>query len=88
MSDFIANAALKPEITTSNEFGAELGLMNGRVNLDATVYDKSTKNQIFNVSVSPTTGFNSKAINAGRITNKGVELGITAIPVQLRGRGS
>jgi TonB-linked SusC/RagA family outer membrane protein len=84
LSDFIANSALKPEITTSNELGAEVGLMNGRVNLDATVYDKSTKNQIFNVAVSPTTGFNSKSINAGRITNKGVELGITAIPVQLR----
>jgi TonB-linked SusC/RagA family outer membrane protein len=84
LSNAIANPTLKPEITTSTEFGAEVGLINGRLNLDATVYDKSTKNQIFNVDVSRTTGFSSKLINAGRITNKGFELGVTAIPVQLR----
>ncbi len=58
--------------------------MNGRVNLDATIYDKITKNQIFNVAVSPATGFTSKNINAGAISNKGFELGFTAIPVQLK----
>src|SRR6185503_10255645 len=84
LANAIANPTLKPEITNSNEFGAEMGLLNGRINVDATVYDKITKNQIFNVSVSPTTGFTSKNINAGAITNKGVEVGITAIPVQLR----
>lgn len=83
LANAIANPTLKPEITTSNEFGAEIGLYNGRVNIDATVYDKLTKNQIFNVAVSPTTGFGSKSINAGKISNKGFELGLTAIPVQM-----
>jgi hypothetical protein len=35
------------------------------------------------VAVSPTTGFSSKSINAGRVENNGFELGLTAIPVQL-----
>ena len=83
LSNFIANAELKPEITTSNEVGTELGFISGRVNLDATLYNKNTKNQIFNVAVSPTTGFSSKSINAGRVTNNGFELGLTAIPVQM-----
>jgi TonB-linked SusC/RagA family outer membrane protein len=83
LSDFIANAALKPEITTSNEVGAEASFLNGRANVDASLYDKRTRNQIFNVDVSPTTGFNSKSINAGEVSNKGIELGLTAIPVQL-----
>jgi outer membrane receptor protein involved in Fe transport len=84
LSNTIANPTLKPEITNSWEVGAELGFYNGRINLDGTYYDKTTKNQIFNVSVSPTTGFGSKNINAGQISNSGFELGITAIPVQLR----
>ncbi len=84
LGNAIANPRLKPELTTSSEAGLELGLLNGRVNMDATVYDRQTRNQIYNVAISPTTGFSSKAINAGRITNKGVEVGLTAIPVQLK----
>lgn len=84
LGNAIANPTLKPEITTSNEVGLEIGLLNGRVNMDATMYDKATKNQIFNVAVSPSTGFSSKSINAGRITNQGFELGVTAIPLQMR----
>jgi TonB-linked SusC/RagA family outer membrane protein len=81
LSDALANAELKPEITNSNEFGAELSLFDGRVTFDGSIYDKYTKNQIFNAPVSPTTGFTVKAINAGKITNKGNEflLGITPI---------
>jgi TonB-linked SusC/RagA family outer membrane protein len=84
MSNTVANPTLKPEITTSTEAGAEVGFLNGRINLDATMYAKETRNQIFNVSISPSSGFTSKAINAGKITNNGFELGLTAIPVQLR----
>lgn len=83
LGNAIANPTLKPEITTSNEFGVEAGLLNGRINLDATMYAKSTRNQIFPVTVSPATGFTSKQINAGEITNDGFELSVTAIPVQL-----
>jgi TonB-linked SusC/RagA family outer membrane protein len=83
LGDVLANADLKPEITHSDEFGAELGLFDGRITFDGSIYSKYTRNQIFNAPISPTSGFSSKAINAGKITNKGVEalLGIT--PLQL-----
>jgi TonB-linked SusC/RagA family outer membrane protein len=83
LGDVLANADLKPEITHSEEFGLELGLLDGRITFDGTIYSKFTQNQIFNAPISPTSGFSSKAINAGKISNKGVEalLGIT--PVQL-----
>jgi TonB-linked SusC/RagA family outer membrane protein len=75
----LANANLKPEITRSDEIGAEIALFNNRVTLDGSYYKKSTRNQIFDVEVSPATGFNRKWINAGEISNKGVEvlLGLT-----------
>jgi outer membrane receptor protein involved in Fe transport len=83
LGDNIANATLKPEITTSNEAGLELGFFNGRISFDATYYAKSTRNQILNLTVSPTSGFNSVAINAGEIQNKGAEVLVGATPIRM-----
>lgn len=84
LGDVIANAELKPEITRSNEAGVEVGFFDGRFTLDATIYDKQTRNQIFNVTVSPASGFSNKAINAGKIQNKGFEALASVTPLQLR----
>ena len=72
------NLELKPELTSSTEFGIETKLFNNRVTLDATYYRSSTNNQIVPVQVTPTSGFVSKIINAGEIQNKGLELFLSA----------
>jgi TonB-linked SusC/RagA family outer membrane protein len=78
----LANANLKPEITRSDEVGAEMALFGDRVLLDASAYRKSTRNQIFDVEISGASGFDRKWINAGEISNKGVEalLTVNVIP--------
>jgi TonB-linked SusC/RagA family outer membrane protein len=81
-NDVLANFALMPEITHSAEGGIEASFLDNRISVDASYYAKATKNQIFNVDVSPATGFQQKAINAGRVDNKGVEALLTVIPVQ------
>ena len=78
----LANPNLKPEITRSDEVGAELSLFDSRVSLDASFYSKSTRNQIFDVSISGASGFDKKWVNAGEISNKGIETLLTIIPVQ------
>jgi TonB-linked SusC/RagA family outer membrane protein len=83
LGDALANADLKPEITHSNEFGAELGLFDGRVTFDGSIYAKYTRNQIFNAPISPTSGFSSKSVNAGKITNNGFEALVGFTPIQL-----
>lgn len=69
----LANANLKPEITRSDEIGAEVSLFQDRVSLDASLYSKSTRNQIFDVEISGASGFDRKWVNAGEISNKGFE---------------
>ena len=69
----LANANLKPEITRSDEVGAELALFDNRITLDASLYSKSTRNQIFDVEISGASGFDRKWVNAGEISNKGFE---------------
>ena len=82
LSSNIANANLKPELTNSFEIGTEVGFFDNRVTLDASYYDKSTRNQIINLVVSSTGGFLTKSLNAGEIANHGVEALLTAIPVR------
>lgn len=82
LSNTIANPTLKPEITRSAEGGVEVGLFDGRVTLDASYYGKSTRDQIFDIAISPTSGFSFKTINAGRIDNKGVEALLTLVPLR------
>ena len=75
------NKNLKPELTSSLEFGLETILLNNRISLNATYYNASTINQIVRADVTPVTGFTSQVFNAGEIENKGWELIIGGRPV-------
>jgi len=74
---------LQNELTTSFEIGTDLRLFNNRIGLDFTYYDASTTNQILSISVAPTSGFGSRRVNAGEIRNYGIEMLLSATPVQL-----
>jgi outer membrane receptor protein involved in Fe transport len=76
-----ANAFLKPERTTGSEIGAEMSLWNDRVTVDATYYVKKTRDQIMNLTTAPATGFSAAAINAGQISNKGIEMLLSVKPI-------
>ncbi|MBX2898508.1 MAG: SusC/RagA family TonB-linked outer membrane protein [Cyclobacteriaceae bacterium] len=81
-TDRLANFSLKPEISTSYETGLDLKFFGGRLGLDVTYYQTLTRNQILNIPLSITSGYNSRAINAGEIKNYGVEVMLNTIPVK------
>jgi TonB-linked SusC/RagA family outer membrane protein len=81
----IPNAHLKPERTSSWEAGGEFRLLDDRVSLDATYYNKLTSNQIIPAQITPAIGFTSAVVNAGSIRNKGVELQSTITPIRSAG---
>lgn len=70
----LANLNLKPEISAAYEFGMDLRFLNNRIGLDVTYYQSRTKNQILNLPLDPTSGYNARKINAGLIRNNGVEV--------------
>lgn len=82
LSDNLANANLKPEQTTSAEMGAEIALLDNRVTLDASYYNKQTRNQILNLVIPPTSGYSTQAINAGQISNRGFEGSLSVTPLR------
>jgi TonB-linked SusC/RagA family outer membrane protein len=78
----ILNSNLKPEIATSYEAGIEAQFFKKRITLDASYYVTNSKNQIVGLDISQAAGFNSNVINAGKIQNKGIEIGLGLTPVR------
>lgn len=82
-SSEIANSSLKPEITTGIEIGADLRFFSGKIGLDLTYYDQSTRDQILGVDISRASGYTRRVLNAGEIQNKGVEVQLLATVVEM-----
>ena len=74
-------ADLKPEKTTSIEFGTEWHFFNNRLDLDITYYKTNTKNQLFTLPAPSGSEWNYYYINAGNIENKGLEVVLGATPI-------
>ncbi|WP_197076755.1 SusC/RagA family TonB-linked outer membrane protein [Hymenobacter terrenus] len=81
----IGNLDLTPEFTNEFEVGTDLNFFKDRIILSATYYDRRTSDQIFNVTLPFATGFASATTNAGEVSNKGIEFGLTLVPVDVAG---
>ena len=71
---------LNPEIITSNEAGADIKFLNGRLGFDFTYYNSVSTNQFLSLAAPSGSGYSSYFVNAGKIVNKGFELTIDAQP--------
>ena len=75
---------LKPEITKSIEFGTDFRLYKGLVDGTVTYYSSSSIDQVVKASISSSTGYNYMYLNAGELTNKGVETALHFTPVRTK----
>jgi len=76
------NPNLKDEVSTEAEVGVEMKFAKNRLGFDVSAYSKKSIDQIMSVSVSTATGYNSQWVNAGEMTNKGVELSLFGSPIK------
>jgi len=73
---------LEPEKQNSFEIGTEWRFVNNRLGFDFTYYDTKTTNQIFYIAAEPNVqGYTQNIVNAGEITNSGIELTINGKPI-------
>ncbi len=73
---------LKPQKKKSVELGTEIKLISNRLGLDVTWYKENTINQIMNIVITGTSGFQNQTINAGNLKNQGWELTCWASPLR------
>ena len=72
---------LKPERTSTIEFGTDLTFLENRLGVEFTWYQSNSRDQIFRVPVSETSGYGEIVTNVGEIENKGIELLVRGTPV-------
>jgi TonB-linked SusC/RagA family outer membrane protein len=77
----LGNSNLKPEFTTEYEIGTDVQFFNNRFGFDVTYYNRVSTDQIFAVQIPASSGYISKVLNAGEITNKGVETAVRIVPI-------
>jgi hypothetical protein len=82
LAQLLANPTLGAELLTETEFGLESALFENRIKFNFSYYDKRSKDQIIERPLDPSTGFTSTFINAGEISNKGIEASLTVTPIK------
>ena len=75
------NDQVKQERQKEFEAGFDIGTSNGNLSLEATYYRKEGTELIFAQNVPLSSGFTTRIINGGTLTNQGVELALNASPV-------
>lgn len=81
LNDFAArvggyNPKLRWERSRTINFGMDLAMFDGRLQVTADAYNKYGYDLYGTTVLDPTVGFTSMKINAARMTNKGIELAI------------
>ncbi|MDP1817854.1 MAG: TonB-dependent receptor [Leadbetterella sp.] len=74
----LANPDLRWEKTAQTDFGLELGLFNGRLNLEADYYYRLTTDMLLDAPVPQTSGYSTIRKNVGSMQNQGVELALNS----------
>lgn len=78
----VPNPNLRPMRVSEWETGLELKFFDNRFGLDLTYYNKLTSDQILGAQVSDASGYTNQLINVGESRNTGLEMLLTAVPVQ------
>jgi TonB-linked SusC/RagA family outer membrane protein len=77
VGNFLGNRNLRPELQQEIEVGVDAKFLNDRIGVDLTFYDRSTSDLITEAPLDPSTGYTSTLTNVGKLSNKGIELGLT-----------
>ncbi|WP_026629974.1 SusC/RagA family TonB-linked outer membrane protein [Dyadobacter alkalitolerans] len=81
-SALVPNPDLRPLTSTTYEAGLEARFLNNRFGLDLTFYNRKTTNDIVQSNIASSSGYTQALLNVGELSNKGVELLLTATPLR------
>jgi TonB-linked SusC/RagA family outer membrane protein len=81
-SSTLPNANLRPYNLREFEVGTELKFFNNRIGVDLAYFNRKTSGEIVNAALSVATGYEGTTVNLGSTLNRGIELGLTVVPVK------
>lgn len=72
---------LKPETSAEFETGLDLSILESKIGLEFTYYNREVRDLILTRSLPTSTGFSQERTNLADLVNRGVELSIIAKPI-------
>lgn len=78
----LENPSLGWETTKQHNWGLDIAMLDGRINLNIDYYRKNTDGILFNMKLPGTTGFSSSYRNVGSIKNYGMEINISTVNIR------
>ena len=69
----LGNPELGWEKTDQYNIGLDLGLFNNKLTFAVDAYYKLTRDLLQQVKIAPSTGFDTRLMNLGKVENKGIE---------------
>ncbi len=83
-STTLGNPDIKPERVSDIEGGTNLSFFTNRITVDFTYYSETSKDLLISKPVAASSGYLAKTVNAGTMTNKGIELALGGEPVKTK----
>lgn len=80
----LGNAEIRPQFTSTIDLGANIGLFKNKINIDATVYDSKSTDQIVLVAIPGSAGYQAQYQNVGSLTNRGLEITVSGSPIKAK----
>ena len=78
----IGNANLKWELTTTQNFGVDFGVLKNRISGSIDIYDSKTKDLLYLQQLPTTSGGQSMLNNVGKTRNSGIEVSLKTINIE------
>ena len=78
----LVNADINPESSTSFELGASTAFLKNTFSLDVTYYNVIDTNQIIDLPISNTSGFENRKVNGNEYTTNGLEVVLNTTPIR------
>jgi TonB-linked SusC/RagA family outer membrane protein len=73
---------LVPETATELELGLDASVLDGRLGLEFTYYNKEVRNLILDLQPAESTGITAIATNAADLQNRGIEIALNTNPIR------
>lgn len=79
----LGNPDLGPEVSSEIEYGVDASFLNGRVSVEFTAYDQTTRDALIGVQEAPSGGTEQATLrNLGEVKNWGTETLVNIVPVR------
>ena len=76
------NSSVGPERQKELEIGTDIALLDNKVSIEVTYYNKNVDDVLLRAQIPTSTGFTSEVVNAAELNNKGLEISLGLRPIE------